>query len=140
MVSLARVVAEAADDGSEFHVLYPDDLSIREKVETIAVEVYGADGVKFDAAAERQLNRFEELGWGEFPICMAKTQYSLSHSASMVGVPKGWVLPVREVRASVGAGYILPLTGTIRRMPGLGARPAAHMIDIDEDGNVVGLS
>ena len=140
MVALAEAVVEAADAGSDFHVLYPDDMPIREKVETIAVEVYGADGVKFDAAADRQLKRFEELGWGDLPICMAKTQYSLSHSAGMVGVPRGWVLPVREVRAAVGAGYILPLTGTIRRMPGLGARPAAHMIDIDEDGNVVGLS
>jgi len=140
MVDLAEAVVDAADDGSEFHVLYPDDMSIREKVETIAVEVYGADGVKFDAAADRQLRRFEELGWGNLPICMAKTQYSLSHSASLTGVPKGWVLPVREVRASVGAGYILPLTGTIRRMPGLGATPAAHGIDIDADGNVIGLS
>jgi len=140
MVALAEAVVEAADAGSDFHVLYPDDMPIREKVESIAVEVYGADGVKLDAAADRQLRRFEELGWGDLPICMAKTQYSLSHSAGMVGVPRGWVLPVREVRAAVGAGYILPLTGTIRRMPGLGARPAAHMIDIDKDGNVVGLS
>jgi formate--tetrahydrofolate ligase len=140
MVALAEAVAAAADDGSDFHVLYPDDMSIREKVETIAVEVYGADGVKFDAAADRQLRRFEEFGWGDLPICMAKTQYSLSHSAALTGVPKGWILPVREVRAAVGAGYILPLTGTIRRMPGLGAAPAAHAIDIDEDGNIVGLS
>ncbi|HHC09100.1 MAG TPA: formate--tetrahydrofolate ligase [Actinobacteria bacterium] len=140
MVDLARAVEEAANDGSRFELLYPDDLSLHEKIERIAVEVYGAAGVKFDSRAERQLARYEELGWGRLPICMAKTQYSLSHDPSLLGAPKGWVLPVREVQAAIGAGFILPLAGTIRRMPGLGAHPAAHSIDIDEDGNVVGLS
>jgi len=140
MTDLARVVEEAASDGSQFRLLYPDDLSLHAKIETIATEVYGAAAVKFDSRAEKQLARYERLGWGHLPICMAKTQYSLSHDPSLLGEPKGWTLPVREVQASIGAGFVLPLTGTIRRMPGLGAHPAAHSIDIDEDGNVVGLS
>ncbi len=140
MVDLARVVEDAVAEGSNFELLYPDEMPLREKIETIATEVYGADGVKFDAKADRQLARFEDLGWGHLPICRAKTQYSLTHDGELTGAPTGWVLRVREARASVGAGFILPLTGTIRRMPGLGAHPSAHSIDIDEDGNVVGLS
>ncbi len=140
MVGLARIVEDAAAEGSDFKLLYPDDMPLREKIETIATDVYGADGVKFDAKAERQLARYESLGWGYLPICMAKTQYSLSHDASLRGAPTGWILRVREVQASIGAGFILPLTGTINRMPGLGAHPSAHAIDIDDDGNVVGLS
>ncbi|MEA2009449.1 MAG: formate--tetrahydrofolate ligase [Actinomycetota bacterium] len=140
MVDLARVVEDAVAEDSQFELLYPDEMPLREKIETIATDVYGAGGVKFDAKAERQLARYEELGWGHLPICMAKTQYSLSHDASLLGAPTGWILRVREVQASVGAGFILPLTGTINRMPGLGSHPSAHSIDIDEDGNVVGLS
>jgi formate--tetrahydrofolate ligase len=140
MVDLARVVEDAAAEGSNFELLYPDEMPLREKIETIATDVYSADGVKFDAKAERQLGRYETLGWGHLPICMAKTQYSLTHDASLLGAPTGWILRVREVQASVGAGFVLPLTGTINRMPGLGAHPSAHGIDIDEDGNVVGLS
>jgi formate--tetrahydrofolate ligase len=140
MVDLARAVEEAVAGGSNFQVLYPDDMPLRDKITTIATEVYGADGVKFDLKAEKQLARYQELGWGDLPICMAKTQYSLSHDAKMLGAPTGWLLRVREVQASVGAGFVLPLTGSINRMPGLGANPAAHGIDIDEDGNVVGLS
>ena len=140
MRELAREVVAASAEASQFKLLYPDEMSLRDKIDTIAREVYGADRAKFDSAAEKQLARFEKMGWGGLPICMAKTQYSLTHNEKLVGVPKGWVLPVREVRASIGAGYILPLTGTIRRMPGLGAEPAAHRIDLDADGNVVGLS
>jgi formate--tetrahydrofolate ligase len=140
MDALAREVAAAADEESSFRMLYPDEMALRDKIDLIAREVYGADRAKFDSAAERQLERFEKLGWGGLPICMAKSQYSLSHDDKRVGVPQGWVLPVREVRASIGAGFILPLTGSIRRMPGLGARPAAQGIDLDDDGNVVGLS
>ena len=140
MVELASAVEDAVGEGSNFELLYPDDMPLRTKIETIATDVYGADGVKFDAKAERQLDRYEGLGWGHLPICMAKTQYSLSHDASLLGAPTGWILRVREVQASVGAGFILPLTGTINRMPGLGANPSAHSIDIDDDGNVVGLS
>jgi formate--tetrahydrofolate ligase len=140
MVVLARAVESAVAEESQFELLYPDEMPLREKIETIATNVYGAGGVKFDAKAERQLARYEELGWGHLQICMAKTQYSLSHDASLLGAPTGWILRVREVQASVGAGFILPLTGTINRMPGLGVHPSAHSIDIDEDGNVVGLS
>jgi formate--tetrahydrofolate ligase len=140
MVDLARAVENAVAEESQFELLYPDEMPLREKIETIATNVYGAGGVKFDAKAERQLARYEELGWGHLPICMAKTQYSLSHDPSLLGAPTGWILRVREVQASVGAGFILPLTGTINRMPGLGVHPSAHSIDIDEDGNVVGLS
>lgn len=140
MVDLARAVGDAVTEGSDFELLYPDEMPLREKIETIATDVYGADGVKFDAKAESQLARYEGLGWGHLPICMAKTQYSLSHDASLLGAPTGWVLRVREVQASIGAGFILPLAGSINRMPGLGAHPSAHGIDIDEEGNVVGLS
>ena len=140
MVDLARAVEEAAAEGSDFRLLYPDEMPLRDKIETIATEVYGAAAVKFDAAADRQLKRYERLGWGHLPICMAKTQSSLTDNASVLGAPEGWTLRIREVQASVGAGFILPLTGLINRMPGLGATPAAHGVDIDEDGNVVGLS
>ncbi len=140
MVDLAGAVVEAAEAGSGFRFLYPDELPLRDKIATIAREVYGADGVKLDAIAEAQLARYEELGWGHLPICMAKTQYSLSHDPALLGAPRGWTLPVREVQVSVGAGYVLPLTGSIRRMPGLGAHPGAQGVDLDESGDVVGLS
>jgi formate--tetrahydrofolate ligase len=140
MVDLANAVAEAAGEGSDFTLLYPDEMPLRDKIETIATEIYGADTVKLDAAADRQLTRYQDLGWGHLPICMAKTQYSLTDTASKLGAPKSWTLRVREVQASVGAGFILPLAGLISRMPGLGSSPAAHGVDIDADGNVVGLS
>lgn len=140
MVELARQVEDACGEGSDFRFLYPDDASLEEKIEAIATEVYGADGVIFDLAARRQIKRAEDQGWGTMPICMAKTHLSLSHNSKLMGAPKGWKLPIREVRASVGAGFILPLAGDIRTMPGLGVRPAAHGIDLDDDGNIVGLS
>ena len=140
MIDLANAVAEAAEEGSDFTLLYPDGMPLREKIETIATEIYGADTVKFDGVADRQLTRYEKLGYGELPICMAKTQYSLTDTASRLGAPTGWTLRVREVQASVGAGFILPLAGLISRMPGLGSSPAAHSVDINEDGEVVGLS
>lgn len=140
MVDLAEAVVSASEEGSDFEMLYPDELPLRDKIDRIARDVYGADGVKYDAAAERQLDRYEELGWGEYPICVAKTQYSLSHDPTMLGAPGGWTLPVREVKVSTGAGFVLPLTGNIRRMPGLGKSPAAHQIDLDADGEIVGLS
>jgi formate--tetrahydrofolate ligase len=140
MVDLANAVAEAAGEGSDFTLLYPDEMPLRDKIETIATGIYGAENVKLDAAADRQLTRYQDLGWGHLPICMAKTQYSLTDTASKLGAPKGWTLRVREVQASVGAGFILPLAGLISRMPGLSSSPAAHGVDIDADGNVVGLS
>lgn len=140
MVSLAEAVRDAAADGSEFRFLYPDDIPLRDKIERIATEVYGADGVEYDIKARRQLESYEAHGYGHLPICMAKTQYSFSHDPALLGAPTGWTLPIREVQLAAGAGFVLPLTGSINRMPGLGVDPAAHSIDIDEDGNIVGLS
>jgi formate--tetrahydrofolate ligase len=141
---LAEVVAEAADepavDGQGFRFLYPDSASLREKIETIATKVYGAAGVDYDLSASRQLATYEANGYGNLPVCIAKTHLSLSSDASLKGAPTGWRLPVREVRASVGAGFIYPICGDMRTMPGLGATPAAHVVDIDRDGNIVNLS
>ncbi len=140
MVALAQAVGDAADDGSTFTPLYSSDMSLTDKIEAIATKVYGADGVEYDIKAKRQLASYESHGYGDLPICMAKTQYSFSHNPSLLGAPTGWTLPVREVQLVAGAGFVLPLTGSINRMPGLGLHPAAHSIDIDEEGNVVGLS
>lgn len=140
MVALAEAVQVAAEKGSEFKMLYTDDMGLEDKIKTIATKVYGADDVEYDIKARRQLNQFERMGYGDLPICMAKTQYSFSHDASLRGAPTGWVLPVREVQLVAGAGFILPLTGSINRMPGLGLNPAAHEIDINDAGEVVGLS
>jgi formate--tetrahydrofolate ligase len=137
---LAEAVAEAADEPSDFRFLYPDSASLTEKIETIATKVYGADGVDYDPSAARQLANYERNGFGDLPICIAKTHLSLSSDASLKGAPTGWRLPVREVRASVGAGFIYPICGDMRTMPGLGAHPNAHEIDLDDDGNVVNLS
>jgi formate--tetrahydrofolate ligase len=137
---LAEAVAEAADEPSEFRFLYPDSASLKEKIETIATKVYGADGVDYDPAASRQLATYEANGYGNLPVCIAKTHLSLSSDASLKGAPTGWRLPVREVRASVGAGFIYPICGDMRTMPGLGATPAAHLVDIDSEGNIVNLS
>jgi formate--tetrahydrofolate ligase len=137
---LAEAVAEAADEPSNFHFLYPDSATLKEKIETVATKVYGADGVDYDLAASRQLATYEANGYGNLPVCIAKTHLSLSSDASLKGAPTGWRLPVREVRASIGAGFIYPICGDMRTMPGLGATPAAHVVDIDRDGNIVNLS
>jgi formate--tetrahydrofolate ligase len=136
---LAEAVAEAAAEPSDFRLLYPDEASLKEKIATVATTVYGADGVDYTPAAARQLDTYERNGFGNLPVCIAKTHLSLSSDASLKGAPTGWRLPVREVRASVGAGFIYPICGTMSTMPGLGAHPNAHQIDIDADGNVVGL-
>ncbi|MEJ7841931.1 MAG: formate--tetrahydrofolate ligase [Rubrobacter sp.] len=137
---LAEAVAEAAEEPTEFTFLYPEEASLREKIETIATKVYGADGVAYDMKASQQLDSYEKSGFGHLPVCMAKTHLSISSDPTLLGAPKGWTLPVREVRASVGAGFIYPLCGEMRTMPGLSATPAATRIDIDENGEVVGLS
>jgi formate--tetrahydrofolate ligase len=138
---LAEAVAEAADDPAEnFRFLYPDDAPLREKIEAIATRVYGADGVDYLPAAARQLDSYERNGFGGLPVCIAKTPLSLSADPALKGAPAGWRLPVREVRASVGAGFIYPICGEIRTMPGLASNSAAERIDIDENGDVVGLS
>ncbi|TWF81351.1 formate-tetrahydrofolate ligase [Pseudonocardia hierapolitana] len=139
-VELARAVAEAAEEPSHFRFLYPDEAPLREKIETVAREVYGADGVDYDLVAARQLDSYERNGFGNLPVCIAKTHLSISSDASLKGAPTGWRLPVREVRASVGAGFIYPICGDMRTMPGLGANPAAHRIDLDANGEIVNLS
>ena len=139
-VELADAVAEAAEEPTEFRFLYPEEASLREKIETIATKVYGADGVAYDMKASQQLDSYEKNGFGRLPVCMAKTHLSISSDPTLLGAPKGWTLPVREVRASVGAGFIYPLCGEMRTMPGLSVTPAATRIDIDDNGEVVGLS
>ena len=137
---LAAAVKEAADEPSDFQLLYPDDASLKDKIHAVATKIYGADGVEYSAAAEKQLTTFNDAGFDNLPVCIAKTHLSLSHDPKLKGAPTGWTLPVREVRASVGAGFIYPICGDMRTMPGLGKTPAAHAIDIDNDGNVVNLS
>jgi formate--tetrahydrofolate ligase len=139
-VELAEAVVEAAEEPSTFKFLYPDDMSLRDKIERIAVKVYGADGVFYEASAARQLETYERNGFGHLPICVAKTHLSISSDPKLKGAPTGWTLPVREVRASVGAGFIYPICGEMRTMPGLSPTPAAARIDLDADGEIVGLS
>jgi formate--tetrahydrofolate ligase len=137
---LAEAVAEAAAEPSQFRFLYPDSASLRNKIETLAAKVYGADGVDYTPQAAAQLGTYERAGFGHLPVCVAKTHLSISSDPSLKGAPTGWRLPVREVRASVGAGFVYPICGDIRTMPGLGTSPAAARIDLDEDGQIVGLS
>ena len=137
---LAEAVAEAADEPNEFGFLYPSEASLREKIETVATRVYGAAGVSYDLVAERQLDHYEANGFGDLPVCIAKTHLSISSDPALKGAPTGWTMPVREVRASVGAGFIYPLCGDMRTMPGLSKHPAAARIDIDDHGEIVGLS
>jgi formate--tetrahydrofolate ligase len=139
-VELAQAVVEAAEEPSQFHFLYPLHSPLREKIETIATRIYGADGVDFLPAASRRLDLYEATGFGGLPICIAKTHLSISSDPGLKGAPTGWRLPVREVRASAGAGFIYAVCGDMRTMPGLGSHPAAEGIDIDEHGRVVGLS
>jgi formyltetrahydrofolate synthetase len=136
---LAEAVVAAANEPSEFSYLYPLNMGIRQKIEIIARDVYGADGVEYTPLADRQIDAYEKAGFGYLPICMAKTHLSISHDPSLKGAPTGFIVPVREVRASVGAGFIYPLLGEMRTMPALGSTPAYLKVDVDENGNVVGL-
>jgi formate--tetrahydrofolate ligase len=138
-VDLANAVIEACEEPSNFALLYPDDASLKEKIEKIATTIYGAAKVEYSAEANRQLAMYEANGFGVLPICVAKTHLSISGDASLKGAPTGHTLSVREVRASVGAGFVYPICGDMRTMPGLGAHPAAISIDIGPDGRVVGL-
>ncbi|MBE2271076.1 MAG: formate--tetrahydrofolate ligase [Anaerolinea sp.] len=138
-VELAEMVMSASEGESGFHPLYPLEMGIKAKIETIAREIYGAAGVSFEAAAERQIRDYEANGFGKLPICMAKTHLSLSHDPTLKGAPSGFTLPIREVRASTGAGFIYPLCGDMMTMPGYGEHPAAENVDIDDDGNTLGL-
>lgn len=138
--ALARAVLQAAETPSEFRFLYPLEWPIKQKIERIATQMYGADGVTYLPAAEQQIAKYTELGYADLPICMAKTHLSLSHDPALKGRPRGFRVPIREVRAALGAGFLYPLLGEMRTMPGLPSEPNAWKIDLDEHGNVVGLS
>ena len=134
-----RVLYTLENKESNFKVLYDDSLSLKEKIEKIAKEIYGADGVTYTAAAEKELKRITDLGMGDFPVCMAKTQYSLSDDAKKLGRPSGFKINVREVYASAGAGFVVAINGAIMTMPGLSKKPAAYGIDVDDNGVITGL-
>ena len=136
---LAQAVADACEKPSDFQFLYPDEMSIKEKIETIATKVYGAAAVDYAPEAEKKIVLYTKMGLDKLPLCMAKTHLSLSHDPALKGVPTDYALPIRDVRAAAGAGFLYPLCGEMRTMPGLPAVPAFMAIDIDEDGKVVGL-
>ncbi|MBO0867534.1 MAG: formate--tetrahydrofolate ligase [Micromonosporaceae bacterium] len=137
---LARAVWAAAEQGApDFRLLYPDAAPLAEKIETIATRMYGADGVDFLPHAQKALAAYEEMGYADLPVCMAKTQYSLSHDPALLGRPAGFRVPVRDVSLSAGAGFVTALCGEMRTMPGLPSRPGGERIDIDAEGNVIGL-
>ena len=139
-IALAEKVLNTLENKkSNFKVLYDDTLSIREKIETIAKEIYGADGVVFQSAAAKQMEKLESLGFGNLPICMAKTQYSLSDDPDKLGRPENFNISVREMYVSAGAGFIVVLTGAVMTMPGLPKKPAAYNVDVDENNKIVGL-
>lgn len=139
-VALANKVLETLENReSHFAPLYGDDLSLKEKIETVAREIYGAGEVTYSAAAEKELKRITDLGMGHFPVCMAKTQYSLSDDPKKLGRPEGFTLNVREVYVSAGAGFIVAINGSIMTMPGLPKKPAAYGIDVNENGAITGL-
>ena len=138
-VELAEMIVSACELPNEFRLLYPDDMAIKDKIETIATEIYRADGVDYAPAASRKIRQYEEQGLRRLPICMAKTHLSLSDNPKLKGAPDGFRITITDIRASAGAGFIYPLCGDVRTMPGLGRRPAAMNVDIDEDGKVVGL-
>jgi formate--tetrahydrofolate ligase len=138
-VDLARAVVEACEEPNGFHLLYPDSASLKEKIEIVATTIYGAANVEYSELANEQLATYEANGFSHLPVCIAKTHLSISGDPKLKGAPTGHTLTVREVRASVGAGFVYPICGEMRTMPGLGANPAALHIDIGPDGRIVGL-
>ncbi|MDY6913125.1 MAG: formate--tetrahydrofolate ligase [Planctomycetota bacterium] len=138
-VELAEAVVAACEKPSNFQLLYPDDISIKEKIETICRKVYKADGVTYSEKADAQIASYEKANLSHLPMCMAKTHLSLSHDPTLKGVPEGFTVPVQEVRAAAGAGFLYPLLGTMRTMPGLPSKPAFMEVDLDADGQVVGM-
>ena len=139
-IPLAEKVLDTLENKeSDFHVLYENELSLKEKIETVAREIYGADGVNYTSAASKQLKKLEELGFGKLPVCMAKTQYSLSDDQTKLGRPAGFTINVREAYVSAGAGFVVVLTGAVMTMPGLPKAPAAFNIDVNEEGVITGL-
>jgi formate--tetrahydrofolate ligase len=137
---LARAVVEACDEPNGFRFLYPDEAPLKAKIEKVATTIYGAAKVEYTSAANKQLKTYTDNGFGHLPVCIAKTHLSISGDPSLRGAPTGHTLTVREVRASVGAGFVYPICGDMRTMPGLGTTPAAQIIDFDEHGEIVGLS
>ena len=136
---LAEAVVRAVEGPTEFEPLNKPGDGLKQQIETIATRIYGADGVDYSTQAEKDIARMESLGFGEFPVCMAKTHLSLSHDPTLIGRPKGWRLPIRSVVPSAGAGFVVVLCGDMQRMPGLGKTPAFQKVDIDEEGRTVGL-
>jgi len=134
-----KVLSTLNEKKSDFKVLYDEKLPIDKKIETIATKIYGADGVDFSAVALKQMKTLTDLGFGELPICMAKTQYSLSDDATKLGRPSGFRISVREMYVSAGAGFVVVLTGSVMTMPGLPKAPAAYNIDVDDTGRITGL-
>ena len=139
-IALAEKVLDTLENKeSHFKPIYPDEMSLEEKIETIAKEIYGADGVVYEPAAKKQLAKISSMGFDKFPVCMAKNQYSLSDDAKKLGRPTGFDIHIREVYVSAGAGFVVALTGAIMTMPGLPKVPAANGIDVTEDGKITGL-
>lgn len=140
-VALGKAVIAACQKPSKFSFLYALDLSIKEKIETIVREMYGGAGVEYSPEADKKIALYNRLGFDKLPICMAKTHLSLSHDPTLKGAPTGFIVPVRDIRASVGAGFLYPLLGKMSTMPGLATRPGYYDIDLDvETGRVIGLS
>ena len=127
------------DQPSELHYTYEDEAGLAQKIEAIAKRIYHADGVDFTPAAKKEIKQLEGLGFGNMPVCMAKTQYSFSDDKDLLGAPKGFRITVRQVKVSAGAGFVVALTGNVMTMPGLGKSPAAFNIDVDETGKISGL-
>ena len=139
-IALAEKVMETLENKpTQYHVLYPDEMSLKDKIDTIAREIYGADGASFAPAAAKALKRIEDMGFGNLPVCMAKTQYSLSDDQTKLGRPSGFTINVRDAYVSAGAGFVVALTGSIMTMPGLPKKPAADSIDVDGNGKITGL-
>ena len=138
-IALAEEVVRLCEEPNDFHFTYELDCSIREKLQAIAQKIYHADDVKFLPAAEKEMKQLEDLGFGNLPICVAKTQYSFSDDQSLLGAPRGFDLTVRNLKVSAGAGFIVALTGNIMTMPGLPKKPAAENIDVDASGKITGL-
>jgi formyltetrahydrofolate synthetase len=139
-IQLAKAVISACEQPSQFNFLYPLDLSIKEKIEIIAKKTYGAAGVEYSELAQKQIESYTKAGFNGLPICMAKTQLSLSHDPALKGAPEGFIIPIREVRASIGAGFLYPILGDMMTMPGLTTRPGFYDVDLNvETGKIEGL-
>ncbi|MCM8832584.1 MAG: formate--tetrahydrofolate ligase, partial [Candidatus Omnitrophica bacterium] len=136
---LAEKVIKACEKDKNFEFLYPLEWPIKKKIETIATKIYGAEKVEYSPLAEEKIKLYTKWGFENLPICMAKTHLSLSHDPNLKGAPKGFTLPIRDIRISAGAGFLYPLCGEMRTMPGLPSEPAGIKVDIDEEGRIVGL-